>query len=66
MNGNNMKPIEIEEKKRLENCLVCVQNNIWDIGARLDDYAREIRERKEYMWEARRDMDHLEKVALRQ
>lgn len=65
-----MKPLmttaETEEKACLEACKTSISNALAGNDARLRDYAREIQTRKEYMWEARRDMDHIEKIAVRQ
>lgn len=55
-----------EEHARLGACLKGLQDNLLSIGARLSAHAKEIQETKEHMWEARRDMDHIDKVALRQ
>ncbi|MFU8822185.1 MAG: HelD family protein [Gammaproteobacteria bacterium] len=57
---------EIDEKARLVACQASLRDALAGIDTRLEGYAREIRERKEYMWEARRDMDHIEKIAVRQ
>ncbi|MEX1148238.1 MAG: hypothetical protein WEB93_07655, partial [Sphingomonadales bacterium] len=57
---------EKEEKSRLNACQDQIQENLKTIAARLDRYAREIDEAKTYMWEARRDLDHLDKAAMRQ
>ncbi|MEX2470387.1 MAG: 3'-5' exonuclease [Pseudohongiellaceae bacterium] len=61
-----MSNAEVEEKSRLEHCKTSIRDALDDIEARLGDYAGEIQTRKEYMWEARRDMDHIEKIAVRQ
>jgi len=61
-----MTTVETEEKARLEDCQTSIRNALAEIGSRLNDYAEEIKARKEYMWEARRDMDHIEKIAVRQ
>jgi DNA helicase-2/ATP-dependent DNA helicase PcrA len=61
-----MTVAEHDERARLENCQARIQDSLRDIHARLDEYAQEIQTRKDYMWEARRDMDHIEKVAVRQ
>jgi DNA helicase-2/ATP-dependent DNA helicase PcrA len=61
-----MSSPEIEERDRLEACLGSIEDNLQAIGARLNDYARDIQDSKTHMWEARRDMDHIEKVAIRQ
>ena len=61
-----MTSIEVEEKARLDACQSSIVEAIDGISARLNDYSREIQTRKEYLWEARRDMDHIEKIAVRQ
>ena len=61
-----MTPAEIEERKRLEACLAGIADTLQHIGARLTGYADEVKTRNAYMWEARRDMDHIEKIAVRQ
>ncbi|MFN3669590.1 MAG: hypothetical protein ACK4VY_09810 [Brevundimonas sp.] len=57
---------EQAEAERLESCLHAIRQTLAVIGARANDYAREIRETKEYMWEARRDLDHIDKIAMHQ
>ncbi|MGL1832076.1 HelD family protein [Rhodocyclaceae bacterium SMB388] len=61
-----MSTIEHEERERLAHCIGRIRHALDDIDDRVDDYAREIQSRKEYLWEARRDMDHIEKIAVRQ
>ena len=61
-----MTSIETEEKARLDACQASIVEAIDGISVRLNDYSREIQTRKEYLWEARRDMDHIEKIAVRQ
>lgn len=61
-----MNEAEIEEAARLKACLDLIQTNLQAISARLDGYARDIQESKTHMWDARRDMDHIEKIAVRQ
>lgn len=55
-----------EEQRRLEACQASIRSTLSELDARLADYAREIQSRKAYLWEARRDMDHIEKIAVRQ
>ncbi|MEX2642276.1 MAG: 3'-5' exonuclease [Acetobacterales bacterium] len=62
----NMSPAEAEERVRLDACLEAVQVNLRAIDTRLNAYSHEIKERNAYMWDARRDMDHIEKIAVRQ
>jgi DNA helicase-2/ATP-dependent DNA helicase PcrA len=66
LTDRNMTPAENEEMARLTDCLESIQDNLLTIGSRLDEYAREIQETQTYMWEARRDLDHIDKVAMRQ
>lgn len=55
-----------EERARLLACKKSIEENLVAASARLETYAREIQDSKDHMWEARRDMDHIDKVALRQ
>lgn len=61
-----MSTAETEEKARLEHCQQRIRRARAELDTRLDHYAQEIKTRKTYMWEARRDMDHIEKIAVRQ
>ncbi|MEX1031769.1 MAG: 3'-5' exonuclease [Cellvibrionaceae bacterium] len=61
-----MSQAETEERTRLDACQASIRGALADIEARLGEYADEIQTRKEYLWEARRDMDHIEKIAVRQ
>ena len=54
------------ETYRLNDCLARIDANLGEIGARLSEYQRDIQAAHDHMWEARRDMDHLDKVAMRQ
>lgn len=47
-------------------CLGRIDENLTETNARLSEYQREIQAAHDHMWEARRDMDHIDKVALRQ
>ncbi|MEX0739540.1 MAG: 3'-5' exonuclease [Pseudohongiella sp.] len=60
-----MTPVETEEAARLKHCKQSMLHTLTDIDERLAEYAQEIQSRKEYLWEARRDMDHIEKIAVR-
>ncbi|MBE0455263.1 MAG: AAA family ATPase [Roseovarius sp.] len=55
-----------EERFRLTNCLDRIDANLSVLGSRLSDYQREIQAAHDHMWEARRDMDHIDKVGMRQ
>jgi DNA helicase-2/ATP-dependent DNA helicase PcrA len=61
-----MTTAEQEERARLDNCQARIQDSLQQNRERLDEYATEIQTRKSYMWDARRDMDHIEKIAVRQ
>lgn len=61
-----MNTAETEEQARLVRCQEIIQRTLNEIGDRLHEYAQEIQTRKTYLWEARRDMDHIEKIAVRQ
>jgi DNA helicase II / ATP-dependent DNA helicase PcrA len=61
-----MTPAEREERARLDDCQARILNTIREIDARLGEHAQEIQTSKTYMWDARRDMDHIEKIAVRQ
>ncbi|GGD42167.1 HelD family protein [Sinisalibacter lacisalsi] len=61
-----MKTDRDYETDRLTNCLARIDSNLGAIGARLSDYQRDIQAAHDHMWEARRDMDHIDKVGMRQ
>lgn len=61
-----MTSAETEKKARLVACKSNIGHALATIETRVSDYAQEIKTRKEYLWEARRDMDHIEKIAVRQ
>ncbi|MEX1198625.1 MAG: UvrD-helicase domain-containing protein [Pseudohongiellaceae bacterium] len=61
-----MSTPEREEQVRLEQCQAGIRRNLAEIEKRLKEYSDEIQERKTYLWEARRDMDHVEKINVRQ
>ncbi|MFN3396936.1 MAG: HelD family protein [Sulfurimicrobium sp.] len=61
-----MNTAEREERARLETVKTALRNALWKLDARLDHYDAEIKQQKTHMWDARRDMDHIEKVAARQ
>ena len=54
------------ENRRLADCLSRIDANLATIGARLAEYKTEIQAAHDHMWEHRRDMDHLDKAAMRQ
>ncbi|WP_376711280.1 HelD family protein [Pseudochrobactrum lubricantis] len=61
-----MTEVEREERERLQACRDRITENLQVISSRLSSSAKDIRETNEYMWEARRDLDHIDKIAMRQ
>lgn len=61
-----MTTAEHEERTQLEIVKTALRHALWQLDARLDHYDTEIKQQKEHMWDARRDMDHIEKIAARQ
>ncbi|MFP4616028.1 MAG: HelD family protein [Thiohalorhabdus sp.] len=57
---------ELEERSHLAEVQARLRRALGALDERLDGYAREIREQKEYLWDSRGDMDHAEKVAARE
>lgn len=57
---------EDEERTRLGGTLTAIDQNLAAITSRLRIYAKDVQDAKTHMWEARRDMDHIDKVAMRQ
>lgn len=64
--AETMTDAEREELDRMDECLGRVDANLRQIGTRLGEYQRDIQAAHDHMWEARRDMDHIDKVAMRQ
>lgn len=61
-----MTSAAIEEEVRLKGFYVSIRSALNLIDSRLNDYAQRVKTRKEDLWEAQRDMDHIEKIAVRQ
>jgi DNA helicase II / ATP-dependent DNA helicase PcrA len=61
-----MSTAKDEELTRLKDCQRRMQAALRAIDSRLQNYAGEIQTRKDYLWDARRDMDHIGKIAVRQ
>jgi DNA helicase-2/ATP-dependent DNA helicase PcrA len=61
-----MTPAESEERERLEACQTRIRDAIRQLDQRLGEQTREVQSENAYMWEARGDMDHIEKIAVRQ
>ncbi|MDR9437407.1 MAG: AAA family ATPase [Thiohalophilus sp.] len=57
---------EADEKAHLEEIKTKLRRALADIDARVQRYAEEIQTQKEYSWEHRAEMDHVEKIANRE
>lgn len=55
-----------EEQQRLLACRDRIDHNLRAMRERLNSSAKDINETKQYMWEARRDLDHIDKIAMHQ
>jgi len=54
-----------KEQTHLTACLERIDMNLRLIGTRVADYKTEVQAAHDHMWEARRDMDHIDKIAMR-
>ncbi|HHO48399.1 MAG TPA: hypothetical protein ENN06_08105 [Desulfobacteraceae bacterium] len=57
---------ETMERAHLEKVRIKLRATMVQIDSRLRDQAAEIREQKNYLWEQRAEMDHVEKISTRQ
>ena len=57
---------EIDEKKYLEDIKITLKNTLEEINAKVRDYAKEVQEQKNYLWENKSGMDHVEKINVRE
>lgn len=57
---------EKEERQYLEELKDRLRNALEQIDRHISDYAREVQEQKDYLWENKAGMDHAEKVSVRQ
>ena len=64
--ANGMNDPRQQEEHRLDHCLRGIEHNIDLAAANLRHFADEAQKAKDHMWEARRDMDHIDKIAIRQ
>ncbi|MDZ4311006.1 MAG: AAA family ATPase [Cypionkella sp.] len=55
-----------EERDHLGHVLTRIDEPLGHIGTRLAGYQAEIQAAHDHMWDARRDMDHIDKIAMRQ
>lgn len=58
--------IERQEREHLERVKGKLGAALAELEARVGEYATQVREQAEHMWEHRRDMDHSEKAVLRE
>ncbi len=65
-NSPRQPSAEQEETARLNYWESRIGANLSLINARLGEHQREIQAAHDHMWDARRDMDHIDKAALRQ
>lgn len=61
-----MSDNEREEHIRMQACVARIDDNLGLSGQRIAEYQDEIQKTHDHMWEARSDMDHIDKVAMRQ
>lgn len=57
---------EREERIRMQACHARIGDNLGRIGQRIAEYQDEIQKTHDHMREARRGMDHINKIAMRQ
>lgn len=57
---------EAEEQRRLDDVQDRLERAIDEANQRLEQYRKEIQEQKEYLWESRDEMDHIEKISQRE
>ncbi|MDP1570970.1 MAG: AAA family ATPase [Vicinamibacterales bacterium] len=60
-----MTDAEARERAHLDHVTATLRRTLQQTDARLQRYARDIQEQKQYLWESRADMDHVEKVFTR-
>ena len=59
-------PARAEEQARLDDAQDRLDRALRGIEQRMRDYASDVKEQKAYMWDQRREMDFIEKIASRQ
>ncbi|MDT8402726.1 MAG: AAA family ATPase [Bacteroidales bacterium] len=57
---------EKDERQYLERIKLKLQDTIGRIDRSVENYSRELQQQKDYLWENKAGMDHVEKVAVRQ
>ncbi|MWJ29294.1 AAA family ATPase [Halomonas sp. ZH2S] len=66
MTTTNDQPQRDAEQYHLENVLQRISVNITELNERLTAYADDIQTQKEYLWNSRDEMDHIEKISARE
>ncbi len=61
-----MSTAEDDEKRRLADSLGAIDSNLDTMTTPIADDAQDVQNSHDHMWEARRDMDHIDKAAMRQ
>lgn len=61
-----MTETDCEERGNLSQTLTRIDETLGLIATRLTGYQAEIQAAHDHMWDARRDMDHIDKIAMRQ
>lgn len=59
-------PAEAEEQQNLDDIQDRLERAIDEANQRLEHYRKEIQSQKEYLWESRDEMDHIEKISQRE
>ena len=59
-------PVRAEEQARLDDVQARLDRVLAGIENRMRDYDQDVKDQKTYMWEHRREMDFIEKIASRQ
>ncbi len=63
---SDIQSAEQLERQHLEHVKQRLQHVLEEINSKVARYAKEIREQKEYLWENKTGMDHVEKISVRQ
>ncbi|MGE0269378.1 MAG: 3'-5' exonuclease [Candidatus Omnitrophota bacterium] len=59
-------PTEQDERQHLKSVRTTLRITLESITARVKEYARQIREHKEYLWDNKAGMDHVEKINVQE
>ncbi|SDN77021.1 HelD family protein [Vreelandella arcis] len=66
MTTSNDQPQRDAEQRHLHDILQRIRANISELDERLTAYADDIQSQKEYLWNSRDEMDHIEKISARE